>query len=86
MAIRAVPSPNNAPQASEPIEMSRIQLYRAAANADKALKALTVELLRLFGREAGLARYQPRGSGEPNSALLELPEAKLAADHALKLS
>jgi len=59
----------------------RIDDYRAALAADDAWGA---ELRRVFGKNAGEARYQLRGEGVPGSLLRRLYDAKLAADAALE--
>jgi hypothetical protein len=41
--------------------------------------AWTVELHRVFGREAGQARYESRGKGEPGTTLHTLHAAREAA-------
>lgn len=45
-------------------------------NADDAWSD---ELVRVFGKDAGQARYEPRGKGEPNSMLRKLHDARDAA-------
>jgi len=41
--------------------------------------AWSAELERIFGRQAGTARYQPRGQGEPGSRLRALYEERQVA-------
>lgn len=50
--------------------------YTLACAADDAWQA---ELERVFGGNASLARYQPRGCGEPGTKLRRLYEARTAA-------
>jgi len=50
--------------------MSKFALFQAASAADKAWM---IEVARIFGdREAGLARFQGRATGEPGSQLRAL--------------
>ncbi|HYD89743.1 MAG TPA: hypothetical protein VEA80_19840 [Vitreimonas sp.] len=50
--------------------MSKLRLLQAATAADKAWMA---EVAAVFGeREAGLARFHGRATGEPGSRLREL--------------
>lgn len=50
--------------------MSKLELFQAARAADKAWM---IEIARTYGdREAGLARFQGRATGEPGSYLAEL--------------
>lgn len=47
--------------------MSKFALFQAASAADKAWM---IEIARIFGhREAGLARFHGRATGEPGSQL-----------------
>lgn len=48
--------------------------------------AWSAELSRVFGKDAGTARYQPRGKGEPGSELRRLHDARDAARVAWHLS
>lgn len=41
--------------------------------------AWSAELHRVFGNDAGQARYEPRGTGEPGTELRRLYEARTAA-------
>lgn len=41
--------------------------------------AWSAELHRVFGRNAGQARYEPRGKGEPGTKLRALHDAREAA-------
>lgn len=50
--------------------------HKAFAAADFAW---SVELARVFGKDAGTARYQPRGKGEEGSDLRRLYDAFTAA-------
>lgn len=53
--------------------MSKFVLFQAASAADRAWM---VEVARIFGdREAGLARFQGRATGEPGSRLHDLYQA-----------
>lgn len=53
-----------------------MKLYTPAHNAFAAAdKAWSAELERVFGRDAGTARYQPRGKGEDGSELRRLHDA-----------
>ncbi len=54
------------------------EFYKKAMEADKAFSE---ELTRLFGNEAGDARYDRRGKSTPE--LIALGDAKVAADLAL---
>jgi hypothetical protein len=50
--------------------MSKLALFQAASAADKAWM---VEIARIFGdRDAGLARFHGRATGEPGSHLRDL--------------
>lgn len=50
--------------------MSKFALFQAASAADKAWMA---EIIRTFGdREAGLARFHGRATGEPGSHMRHL--------------
>jgi hypothetical protein len=49
--------------------MSKIGLWQASVAADKAWM---VEVVAVFGRDAGLARFQNRANGEPGTRLREL--------------
>lgn len=64
--------------------MSKLRLLQDAAAADKAWMA---EVAKVFGeREAGMARFHGRATGEPGTRLRELYEAHVKARDAYKLS
>lgn len=64
--------------------MSKLALFQAARAAEKAW---TDEIVRVFGeREAGLARFQGRASGEPGSALRGLYDVYVKARDAYELA
>ena len=57
--------------------MSKLRLHLDSAAADKAWMA---EVAAVFGeRDAGLARFQGRATGEPGSRLRELYNAYVTA-------
>jgi hypothetical protein len=57
--------------------MSKLRLHIDSAAADKAWMA---EIVTIFGaRNAGLARFQGRATGDPGSRLRELYNAYVAA-------
>ena len=59
--------------------MTTYDAYRAFATADEDWHR---ELARQFGRHAGDARYEPRGKGEPGTALRTAFDARMAAFYA----
>ena len=59
--------------------MSKLRLLQASSAADKAWMT---EVVAVFGRDAGLARFQDRANGEPGSRLRELYNGYVAAREA----
>jgi hypothetical protein len=60
--------------------MSKLKLLQESNAADRAWMA---EVAAVFGeRDAGLARFQGRATGEPGSRLRELYNRYVAARHA----
>lgn len=57
--------------------MSKLRLLQASAAADKAWM---IEVRKLFGdRDAGMARFHGRATGEPGTRLRELYESYVKA-------
>jgi len=60
--------------------MSKLRLLQASAAADKAWM---IEVRRLFGeRDAGMARFHGRATGEPGTHLRELYDCYVKAQDA----
>ena len=65
------------PAFGAPLErMSKLRLLQASSAADKAWMT---EVVAVFGRDAGLARFQDRANGEAGSRLRELYNGYVAA-------
>lgn len=61
--------------------MNKLRLLREQNAADEAWM---VEVVAVFGRDAGLARFQERANGEPGTRLRELYNRLVAAREAYK--
>jgi hypothetical protein len=59
--------------------MNKLRLLQAQNAADEAWMA---EVVVVFGRDAGLARFQERANGEPGTRLRELYNRFVAAREA----